>query len=118
MKHTNIIALNGSNASSITGSAIDSVELYRASFQASMGDATGAATIVIQASNDICTVQYNPSIFTPTNWTTISTLTFTAASTPLITPVLELSYRWLRVVFTETTPGTSTVTVTMFAVAV
>lgn len=117
MKHANIVALSGSNAASITSAPIDAIELYRASFQSHMADATGAGTIAIQVSNDIYNAQYLPNAFTPTNWTTIFTNTYNAASSPTLSDPLELSYRWLRVVFTSTTPGTSTIAVNMFALS-
>ena len=118
MKHANIVALSGPNTGSLTGAAIDAVELYKASFQASMGDSTGAGSIIIQASNDICNVQYNPSIFVPTNWTVLSTTAFAAGAGSVLIPAFDSSYRWLRVVYTSITPGTSTISVNMFAVAV
>lgn len=117
-KHTSSLVLSASDVTSQTSSAIDAVELYAASFQANFGDSTAAGTIHLEASNDITHAQYVPSTFTPTNWTTVpnTTETVTAGASTLI-PFTNTSYRWLRVVFTSSVAGSSTITVNMFALS-
>lgn len=117
-KHTSSLVLSAPDTVSQTSAAIDAVELYAASFQASFGDASAAGTIHLEASNDITHAQYIPATFTPTNWTIVpnTTETVTAGASTLI-PYTLSSYRWLRVVFTSSAAGTTTITVNMFALS-
>lgn len=122
MKYLSNIVLSASDTTSQTSSKIDSNQLLGASFHCIFGDSTVAGSVKIQASNDPAptnyTAQYN---FTPTNWVDIpsASATITAGAPVLITiPNTSLLFRWMRVVFTEGTPGTSTILVEMFAVSV
>lgn len=117
MHKVNVNVLSGAATGSITGAKIDSNQLMAASFQVVTGDVAVAGTVKIQASNDICNDQYQPDQFTPTNWSDIPSATSTVAAGvgPLIT-INQLSYRWMRVVFTRT-GGTTTINVNMFAIA-
>lgn len=111
-----------SDTTSQTSGKIDSNQLLGASFQVFFGDSTVGGSVKIQASNDLCPQNYSAVYnFTPTNWVDIpsASATITAGAPVLITiPNTSLLFRWMRVVFTETTPGTSTITVEMFAVSV
>ncbi len=122
MKYLSANVLSASDTTSQTSAKIDSEQLVGASFHAYFGDSTEAGTIQIQASNDVCDFNYLANSFTPTNWVNIpsATGTSTAGSPVLISlPVSNglMSFRWLRVVYTNTTPGTSTINVNIFAVA-
>src|SRR5579859_1322918 len=102
MRKVNSTVLSAVDTASQNGSQIDSNQLISASFQVVFGDATAAGTLKIQASNDICNDQYQPATFTVTNWTDIPNATATIASgaSALIT-IYQLSYRWLRAVYTR-----------------
>lgn len=118
MKHANVTVLSASDATSQTGTKIDSVELFKASFQASFADTSAAGTLVVQVSNDIPGAGYLPNTFTPTHWTTLTTTSVTVtAGASVVIPAIDLSYRWLRILYTSTAAGTSTMTVNMFALA-
>lgn len=119
MKHLNINVLSGSNATNQTGPKIDAVELaLGASFHILIPDTTAVGTLIIQGSNDICGTQYLPATFTPTHWNSIpnATATITAGGSSFIL-LPQVSFRWMRAVWTQTTPGTSTINVNMFALS-
>ena len=101
------------------GIQIEASQLYAASFQAFFGDDTAAGTLKVQASNDECFVFYQPGNFTVTNWSDIPDATATVASgASVLIPTLQLAYRWLRVVYTPSGGGSTTINVNMMALAV
>jgi hypothetical protein len=118
MKYVNCNVLSASDASSQDGIVIESSQLFSASFQAYFGDDTAAGTVQIQASNDEFNAFYQPSVFTPTNWTNIpnASATVTAGASVLIT-LQYLSYRWMRAIYTSNSGGSTTVNVTMMALS-
>jgi len=120
MRNVNCIVLSAPDTASASGSAIDANQLVSASFQAVFADTSVAGTLQIQASNDIYNDRYNfpEGKFQPTNWTNVpsGSATVTAGASALIL-LPQIAYRWLRVVFTESTPGTSTIQVNMNALS-
>lgn len=119
MRPVNANVLTGSDAASVNGPSIVSDQLVSASFQATFSDTTAAGTLQIQASNDIPPAGYLPGTFTPAHWSNIdsATSTVTAGVAPIIF-IPQICYRWMRVSYSETTPGTSTMAVAMFAFGV
>jgi len=119
MRQVNVNVLNGSNTATVTGSQIDSNQLIDASFHLVVGDSTAAGTFIIQGSNDVCPiVQANSSNFVVTNWATVSSTSQPAGTEQIIVLLSNMAYRWLRVQWSHTTSGTSTVNVNMFATGV
>lgn len=118
MRQVNKQIMSGANTGSVTGSQIDSNQLINASFHLVVGDATAAGNFVIQASNDVCDLQQGFSNFTVTNWATVSTTAQAAGTRQIIIQISNMSYRWLRVLWNETTPGSTTVVCNMFAMGV
>ncbi len=119
MKYLNTIVLSAVDTSSQNGPQIDSNQLISASFQTIFGDATAAGTIKIQASNDPAPTHYTAqSNFTVTNWVDIpsATATITSGASSIIT-IPQLSYRWLRAVYTRSSGGSTTIIVKMMAVS-
>lgn len=117
MRSLNEVVLNAlSDTSSQTSAAIDASQLFRVSVQASFTDSAVAGTLKLQCSNDPSSANNLPSLQTPTHWTDIpnTSQSITAGASVLI-PSTEIAYRWIRVVFTETTPGSGTVTATLNA---
>lgn len=69
-------------------------------------------------SNDICTTGGNVAAsFTPTHWTDISGASIAVASGVAANPIeiVAMKYRWIRAVFTYTSGGSTTITVSMNA---
>jgi hypothetical protein len=99
-----------SNVSTKSGPHIYAPFYFAVSVQATQGDSSAAGTVKLQASNDFSQAA-NIGNFQPTNWSDIpgATATVTAGATVLI-PYTQLSYGWIRAVWTETTPGTSMIT--------
>ncbi len=119
MKPVNAVILSGSDAASINGSAILADQLISASFQAIFADTDAAGTIQIQASNDIPPAGTLPANFSPSHWSNIPSATTTVtAGVADVTILPQICYKWLRCTYTSTTPGTSTMTVTLFAFGV
>ena len=116
MNTVNVNVLSGPDTATQTGTMIDSSNFFNASFQAVFGDATATGTLAIQASNDLYALKYldNSTLFTPTNWTTISSTAVTSGAS-VIASFNNLSFRWLRVVYTRTSGGSTTVNVNMYA---
>ncbi len=118
MKYVNCNVLSASDASSQNGIVIESSQLFSASFQAYFGDSTASGTLKIQASNDEFNAFYQPSTFTPTNWVDIPNASSTVTSGASVLISLQyLSYRWMRVVYTSSSGGSSTINVNMMALA-
>lgn len=111
MRNTNFISLSSSD---ITGSpasaAIDANQLFACSVQGVVAGSSPVGALKIQASNDV-SIAGNLETFVPTNWTDIgmsAQVSVSGAGTVLI-PKIDLSYRWIRIVFTFTS-GTGTIT--------
>lgn len=118
MKNVSATVLHAVDTASQTSAQIDSSQTYGASFQAIFGDTSAAGTLKIQMSNDL-----NPngpeSGFTVTNWSDIPLATSTVASGACPPIILSfISARYLRVVYTRSGGGTTTMTVNMFATCV
>lgn len=105
MSQTPIIAIPTQTAATITSAAIPVGNAFSCSLQV---NSTGAAagTAVIQASNDHIPGDF-ATLQAPTNWTAITgiTVTVTTAGSVLI-PKFDLSYQYIRVVYTNTGTGT------------
>jgi hypothetical protein len=121
MRNVNCVVLSAADTASANGTLIDANQLVSASFQAVFGDVTAVGTVKVQMSNDICNAGYAvPGLpFAPVNWTDIpsatSTVTAGVAATPIT--IAQTCYRWMRVVFTRTSGGSTTVIVTMNALS-
>lgn len=104
-----INVLSGANTATITGSAINVQGGVMASFVPIMGDNGANGTVKIQASNDIVAVGGAPS-----NWVDITGATSSIASG--VGPAIMLSYMcyaYIRVVYTKSSGGSSTISVNM-----
>lgn len=117
MKHVSVNVLSAPDTASAAGIQVDSSELVCASFQAIFGDSTATGSINLQGSNDVTHAGNLPATFTATHWSQVATTAVTAGGTVII-PKTDLSYRWIRVVFTSTVAGSTTVNVNMFALSV
>lgn len=119
MKTVNANVLSAADTASINGPAIIADQLVSVSFQALFADTAAAGTVKIQASNDIPPAGNIPNNFVPTHWSDVASATSTvvAGVAPIIL-IPQISFRWLRVSFTATTVGTSTMSVNMFAFGV
>lgn len=115
MTNINTIVLQADDSTSQNSAAIPADQLEYASFQAVFGDATAAGSVKLQASNDFDKSGGTMS-FTPTHWNDIPSSSQSVASgaTTLI-PATILAYQFIRVVFTNSSGGSSTITVTMSA---
>lgn len=120
MRQVNTQVLSGADTATVTGAQIDANQLINASFHLLVGDATAAGTFKIQASNDICPVGQAAQNFVAANWVDIpnASVTQAAATQQALISLTDMSYRWVRAVWTKTTAGTTTVVVNMMAVGV
>lgn len=118
MRNVCIAALSAANTADATGAKIDANQLINASFQPVFADVTATGTVKIQASNDP-TLGVPRDTFTPVNWSDVPNATAAVASgvAPMIT-LADMAYSYIRVVYTRTNGGSSTVTVNMNAVGV
>lgn len=118
MRPVNAVVLSGPDTATILGDHVSSDQLVSASFLPVFADTTAAGTLQVQASNDLPPAG-NLAPFTPTNWSNITDATsaVTAGVGPLIF-LPQICYRWIRITYTSTTPGTSTFKVNMFAFGV
>jgi len=99
-----------SNAATYSFPAIYVAQDYGISVLAVQGDTTAAGTVKLQASNDYV-AGANTGSFSPTNWVDVANTSQTVASgATVLIPYTQICYQWVRVVWTETTPGTSTIT--------
>lgn len=118
MRYVNAVVLSAPDnlTPAQNGSTIDCNQLISASFQCIFADTTAAGTFKLQASNDLAT--NTAQNFVPTNWTDIptQTATITSGASALLT-INQVTYRWIRAVYTRTSGGTTTVSVQMLALS-
>jgi hypothetical protein len=118
MRNVNCIVLSAPDTASQNGIQIDSNQLVAASFQAVFGDTDAAGDIKIQMSNDICNDRYQASAFTVTNWTDVPSATASVTSgASVVISIPQMCYRWIRVVFTSSNAGATTIVVNMNALS-
>lgn len=118
MRNVNCNVLTGDDSVDQSGTQIDANQLIAASFQAVFGDASATGTLKIQMSNDVCNDRYQAAAFTVTNWTDIPSATASVASgASVVISLNQLSYRWLRAVYTAASGGTTTISVNLNALS-
>lgn len=109
MRNVPIQILSAVDTATITGAAIFSGQYISASFNAIFGDATAAGTIKIQASNE--SPVGDPKSYTPsaTSWSDVPNATSTIASGagPMI-PTQNITFQYIRAVYTRTSGGSTT----------
>lgn len=117
MRQVNDTVLSGSDAASVNGAQLDTNQIINSTFHCVVSDATAAGTFSIQGSNDVCQIGQSAQNFVVTNWVQIpnATATVAAGAHQAMIVVVETPCRWMRAVWTSTTPGTGTVTVNRFS---
>jgi hypothetical protein len=115
MRQAQVLIFNASNVSSSNGSKIDVNQAVSASFQIINGDTDLAGTIKLQFSNQICEPQTDRFNFVPTSWQDIpnTSVTITAGVPASAIVIPNMCFSYIRVVLTQTTPGSSTTQVLM-----
>lgn len=113
MRYQNVIVFDAVAAAPNANSRqYDESAQFAASVQVVITGANVAGTVKLQASNDNPnSMGDQPDRVTITNWTDIpgAAVTVTTAGSYLV-PVMDLSYGWLRVVYTSTATGVQTIT--------
>lgn len=124
MKVTNEVAISAVDSTSTTSIAYDGNQWFGLSVVAYFTDATAIGTVAIQGSNDIPPAgnlggAYLNTEWSPTHWATIpsQTITLTSTLTPGTTYLSQAAYRWYRLAYTATTPGSGNVVATIFSQA-
>lgn len=125
MRNVNCVVLSAPDNANANGNQVDSNQLVSASFHVVFGDSSAAGTVKLQVSNDICNDRYQASNFTVTNWVdmpaslagAVTTATIASGAQALLT-VPQMTYRWIRAVFTHSGGGTTTIIVNMNALSV
>lgn len=112
MRPSNSVVFNATvgSAGATISSAVMAIDIIRASFQVSVSSGSFVGTFQVQASNDI-PQGLPPNLFTPTNWSTITSASVVAsvsltARSFMILPI-ETSYNYMRVAFTDASGGTA-----------
>lgn len=117
MRNLPVRVLSGVDTATQTGSAIWVGQEIAASFVGSFGDVTANGTIKIQGSNDIPVGA--PAQFTPTNFNDIPNATSTVTLGVCQAIVLpSMNFQYIRVIYTRTSGGSTTVVVNMSALGV
>jgi len=112
MKSSQYRILSASNATSQTSGPIDVNQIVSASFVIANGDTTAAGTAKLQCSNQVPTTTRDN--FVPTIWADIpnATSVIAAGVGPAIV-IGAMCFSYIRVVFTSTVAGNTTITVDM-----
>lgn len=96
---------------SISTAAVDLNQIFRISGHI-VATATINGEIKFQVSNDFCPFGNIAANFIPTNWSDLGyVMPVMAAGSTQRLSTQEVSYRWLRVVWTDLSGGTSTGTI-------
>jgi hypothetical protein len=85
-------------------------KMLRVSVQA-VATAANVGSIQMQFSNDAITGSQGAQV-APTNWTNLGSPVTLSGTTPVAIPYMEVSYEYLRLVYTDASSGTATGTVT------
>lgn len=119
MRNTCITILSADDSVNQIGTKFDANQLVSASFIASFGDATAAGTVKIQVSNDPPVGSSNlVKDFTPTNWVDSGQSATITSGTSAALLIPNMSYRWLRAVWTNSSGGSTLITVNMNALSI
>lgn len=117
MRQVNTIALSASDVGSTNGPSIDANQLINMSIVSYCSDTDAGGTIKVQASNDIPNgPRYS---FTPSHWVDVpnKSATVTAGSSTFIS-LSDIACGYVRIVYTESAPGTGTITAILNAVGI
>jgi hypothetical protein len=113
MRPNNSIIVSGGNAStaSFVSTVIYATDIVRASFQIFVSSGSANGTIQLQASNQQATGA-PANQFIPTQWSVVGSSTTvicssTATIKTFLLPSTELSYEYLRIVFTDSVAAAS-----------
>lgn len=120
MRNAVVTVLNAVDTGSANGAAIAANQIVSASFHVVFGDVTAVGIVRVQASNDFSpSGTLMPDSFTVTNWVDVpsATVSPTAGGQYLIT-ITQSAYQWLRVVWTRTSGGSTTIVVNMNSLSV
>lgn len=105
MRQVNINIIPSQAAATVTTAAIPALNLFYCSAQVST-TGSGAGTLKLQASND----DTQGSQTVPTNWSDIPSASIVASGAgAFLIPKTDLSYQWVRLVYTNTGTGTFSV---------
>lgn len=120
MRNVCTTILNAADNVTQTGSAINSNQLVSASFQFYFNGTSesAAGTVKIQASNDLLLgATYMGG--TPTNWVDIpsQSASVTSGASALLT-IPNMTYQWIRAVYTSSSGGTGNVICEMNALSI
>jgi hypothetical protein len=112
--------LRADDSTDQTSSKIDANQLVSISVMAIFSDTDAAGSVKLQFSNDPCNAgNVAASAFTPTNWLDVASASVAVVAGAKVALVLpQITYRWLRVVWTQTTPGTGEITVNVNALGI
>lgn len=117
MRNYPVLVLSGADTATITGLSFFVGQAIAASFVCTFGDATAAGTVKVQGSNDLPVG--DPNVFVPTNWADITNATSTIASgagPAIVLPTMNFQY--IRVIYTKSSGGSTTLQVIMSALGV
>lgn len=110
MRPANIAPLNAIPGNASKNSvAIWSDFMIRCTVQAE-ASAANVGSVQLQGSNDFA--NGNGNVFAPTNWSAIGSALTLSGTTPVLGPIVETSYEYLRLVYTDASGGTASGTVT------
>ncbi len=120
MRQVNDKVLSGPDTATQIGMQLDTNQMINMSFHCVLGDATAAGTFTLQASNDISQIPPGAGNFEAKNWVNIpnASVTMSAGTQQAIIELSEISFRWVRAVWTMTIAGTSTVIVNRFGMGI
>ncbi len=106
MRPSNVLAIDESpDFASAASSAVSADQVFRASAQLVATGSDTAGSFALQASNDAVFLPV-----APTNWKTISSVVSVTGPGAYLVPKIDISYQWLRVIYTSTAPGKQTIT--------
>ena len=106
MRQVNQNIIPVQSAATVTTAAIPALNLFYASAQIAATGAGAAGTLVMQASNDDLTA----ANAVPVNWSNIPSATIAVSGAgAFLIPKIELSYQWVRLVYTNSGTGTISV---------
>jgi hypothetical protein len=107
MRQLNYNIIPVQTAATVNSSPIEAINLLFASAQI-ISTGAGAGTLKFQASNDVP----NGTNSVVTNWSDIPSATVSVSGAgAFLIPKIELSYEWIRLVYTNTGTGTISVNV-------
>jgi hypothetical protein len=113
MRYSNYSPIKAIANTSITSIATEIQQVYKMSYQLVASTGTISGSLQAQVSNDDTMELSIGKTPTPTNWSNLGSPTTISSSGNILVPEQDMCYRFLRFIYTDSSGGTGTSTLSV-----